>query len=327
MDNDIYGTVVFLGVGSGNCVLVKEARVRVLNLDSYIVQMEARAEHEVKVSNEGAIFMVCNQNIDVRPIVHPHLAGVKPVAPSHPYRHFPKGPAEEQANDVGVQKLWLEFDSDSQKGQGDHDEDPSGDHAPGSPSTTGSNEKNDPYGLNAPDPPAPEESPVDTGSPANDETNAPNLPSPSESQANSPAPSEPPAEAMPPVNPPFIFRGTPEGNALEEMYGKLGEQPDLVPPESQDVHDEELDEEPEQPVTAPPEQVNQGKYSPIEAGETLRLLDQKTGKLREGKFKVVGTRRSGARRKKEWKTVEPLLDEEGNAVPEHEHVERETSGY
>ena len=34
------------------------------------------------------------------------------------------------------------------------------------------------------------------------------------------------------------------------MYGKLGEQPDPVPPEPQDVHDKELDEEPEQPATA-----------------------------------------------------------------------------
>ena len=79
-----------------------------------------------------------------------------------------------------------------------------------------------------------------SGSPANDETNAP----------DSPAPSESPADAVPPVNPPFIFRGTPEGNALEELYGKLGEQPDPVPPEPQDVHDKELDEEPEQPATA-----------------------------------------------------------------------------
>ena len=65
---------------------MKESRVRVLDLDSHIVQimMEAtsRAEHEIKVSSEGAIFMVCNQNIDVRPIVHPHLAGLEPVAPS-----------------------------------------------------------------------------------------------------------------------------------------------------------------------------------------------------------------------------------------------------
>lgn len=34
INNDVYGTVVFLGVGVGNCVLVKEslARVRILDL-------------------------------------------------------------------------------------------------------------------------------------------------------------------------------------------------------------------------------------------------------------------------------------------------------
>ena len=40
---------------------------------------------------------------------------------------------------------------------------------------------------------------------------------------------------------------------------------------------------------------NQEKYSPIRAGETLRLLDRITGELEDGRYKVLGVRRDGAR--------------------------------
>ena len=52
MDNDIYGTVVFLGVGIGNCVLVKETRVRVLS-DSSFEGVYGLSEKGREGSNKG----------------------------------------------------------------------------------------------------------------------------------------------------------------------------------------------------------------------------------------------------------------------------------
>ena len=43
--------------------------------------MQAGAEHhdELNIGGEGVVFMVCNQNSDIRPIVQPRLAGLEPM--------------------------------------------------------------------------------------------------------------------------------------------------------------------------------------------------------------------------------------------------------